>query len=73
MVAGRLQLAGHGGGGPRTSASGGVVAVVAVPEIGGAHDLPDAAMAMASMSKRLWELSAPPAMVMAGLVMAVLR
>ena len=40
-------------GGPRTLASGGVVAVVAVPEIGGAHELSDAAMAMASRSKGL--------------------
>ena len=53
VVAGRLQLAGRGGGGPRTPASGGVVAVAAVPEIGGAHELPDAAMAMASRSKGL--------------------
>ena len=36
VVAGRLQLAGRGGGGPRTPTSGGVVAVAAVPEIGGA-------------------------------------
>ena len=40
-------MAGHGGGGPRTQASGGVVAVAAVPEIGGVHELPDAATAMA--------------------------
>ena len=53
LVAGRLQLAGHGGGGPRTPASDGVVAVAAVPEIGGAHELPDAATAMASRSNGL--------------------
>jgi len=51
------------GGGPRTPASGGVVAVAAVPEIGGAHELLDAAMAMASRSKGLRELSTPSAMV----------
>ena len=56
-------MAGHGGGGPRTPTSGGVVAVVAVPEIGGAHKLPDAATAMASRSKGLQELSTPPTMV----------
>ena len=72
MVAGRLQLAGHGGGGPRTPASDSVVATVAVPEIGGAHELPDTATAMASRSKGLRELSTPPATVTAGLVMAVL-
>ena len=65
-------MAGCGGGGPRTPASGGVVTVAAVPEIGGAHELPDAAMAMASRSKGLWELSTPPAKVTAGLVMAEL-
>ena len=63
VVAGRLQLASRGGGGPRTPASGGVVAVAAVPEIGGAHELPDAATAMASRSKGLRELSTPPATV----------
>ena len=73
VVAGQLQLAGRGGGGPRTPASGGVVAMVVVPEIGGAHELPDAAMAMASRSNGLWELSTPPATVTAGLVMAALR
>ena len=73
VVAGRLQLAGRGGDGPRTPASGGVVAVSAVPEIGGAHELPDAATAMASRSKGLQELSTPPATVTAGLVMAALR
>ena len=73
MVAGQLQLAGRGGGGPRTPASGGVVAVAVVPEIGGAHELPDAATAMVSRSKGLQELSTPLAMVMAGLVMATLR
>ena len=56
-------MAGRGGGGPRTPASGGVVAVAAVPEIGGAHELLDAAMAMASRSKGLRELSTPPATV----------
>ena len=54
-------MAGHGGGGPRTPASGAVVAVAAVPEIGGAHELPDTATAMASRSKGLRELSTPPA------------
>ena len=73
VVAGRLQLAGHSGGDPHTPASGGVVAVAAVSEIGGAHELPDAATAMASRSKELRELSTPPAMVTAGLVMAALR
>ena len=73
MVVGQLQLAGHGGGGPRTPASDGVVAVAAVPEIGGAHELPDAATAMASRSKGLRELSTPPATVTAGLVMVALR
>ena len=73
MVAGRLQLAGHRGGGPRTPASGGVVAVAAVLEIGGVHELPDATTAMASRSKGLRELSMPPATVTAGLVMAALR
>ena len=67
VVAGRLQLAGRSGGGPRTPASGGphtpAVAVVAVPEIGGAHKLPDAATAMASRSKGLRELSTPPTTV----------
>ena len=63
MVVGRLQLAGRGGGGPRTPASGGVVVVAAVPKIGGAHELPDAATAMASRSKGLRELSTPPATV----------
>ena len=63
MVVGQLQLAGRGGGGPRTPASGGVVAVAAVLEIGRAHELPDAAMVMASRSKGLRELSTPPAMV----------
>ena len=63
VVAERLQLAGHGGGGPRTPASGGVVAVAAVPEIVGAHKLPDAATAMASRSKGLRELSTPLATV----------
>ena len=66
-------MAGHGGSGPRTLASGGVVAVAAVPEIGSAHELLDAAMAMVSRSNGLWELSTPPAMVTAGLVMAALR
>ena len=66
-------MAGRGGGGPRTLASGGVVAVAAVPEIGGAHKLPDAATAMASRSKGLRELSTPSATVTAGLVMAALR
>ena len=66
-------MAGHGGGNPRTPASGGVVAVATVPEIGGAHELPDAATAMASRSKGLQELSTPPATVTAGLVMAALR
>ena len=47
--------------------------VAAVPEIGGVHELLDAATAMASRSKGLRELSTPPATVMAGLVMAVLR
>ena len=56
-------MAGRGGGGPRTPASGGVVAVAVVPEIGGAHEVPDAATAMASRSKGLWELSTPLAMV----------
>ena len=37
--------------------------MVAVPEIGGAHELPDAAMAMVSRSKGLRELSTPPATV----------
>ena len=73
MVAGRLQLAGRGGGLPRTPVGNGAVAVVAVPEIGGAHELLDSAMAMVSRSKGLRELSTPPATVMAGLVMAVLR
>ena len=63
VVVGRLQLAGHGGGGPRTPVSGGVVAVAVVSEIGGAHEIPDAATAMASRSKGLRELSTPPAMV----------
>ena len=63
VVAGWLQLAGRGGGGPRTPASGSVVAVVVVPEIGGAHELPDAATAMASRSKGLRELSTPSATV----------
>ena len=40
------------------------MAVAAVPEIGGAHELPDAATAMASRSKGLWELSTPPATVL---------
>ena len=73
MVAEWLQLAVHGGGGPRTSASDGVVAVVVVPEIGSAHELLDAAMAMASRSNGLRELSTPLATVTAGLVMAALR
>ena len=73
MVARWLQLAGRGGGDPRTPASGGVVAVAAVPEIGGAHELPNAATAKASRSKGLWELSTPLATVTAGLVIAVLR
>ena len=63
MVAGRLQLAGRGGGRPHTPESDGVVAIAVVPEIGGAHDLPDAATAMASRSKGLWELSTPPTTV----------
>ena len=63
VVAGQLQLAGRGGGGPRTLASGSVVAVAAVPEIGGAHEVPNAATAMASRSKGLRELSTPPTMV----------
>ena len=46
-----------------SAVSGGVVAVAVVPKIGGAHELPDTTMAMASRSKRLWELSTPPAMV----------
>ena len=66
-------LAGRGGDGPHTPASGSVVAVVVVPEIGGAHELPDAATAMASRSKGLRELSTPLATVTVGLVMAVLR
>jgi len=73
VVAGRLQLAGHGGGSPRTSASGGVVAMAVVPEIGGAHELLDAATAMVSRSNGLRELSTPPATVTAGLVMAALQ
>ena len=40
-----------------------MVAVAAVPEIGGAHELPDAATAMASKSKGLRELSMPPTTV----------
>ena len=63
MVARWLQLAGRGGGGPRTPASGGVVAVAAIPEIGGARELPNTATAMASRSKGLQELSTPPATV----------
>ena len=53
MVAGRLQLVGREGGGPRTPAIGGVVAMAVVPEIGGAHELPDAATTMVSRSKGL--------------------
>ena len=53
--------------------SGGVVAVAAVPEICGAHELLDAATAVASWSKGLRELSTPPATVTAGLVMVALR
>ena len=49
------------------------MAVAAVLEIGGAHELPDAATAMASWSKGLQELSTPPATVTAGLVMAAVR
>jgi len=63
VVAERLQLVGRGGGGPRTLASGGVVAMAAVLEIGGVHGLPDASTAMASRSKGLRELSTPPATV----------
>ena len=53
--------------------SGGVVAMAAVPEIGGAHELLDAATAMVSRSNGLRELSTPPATVTAGLVMAALQ
>ena len=66
-------MASRGGGGPRTPASDGVVAVAVVPKIGGAHELPDAATAMASRSKGLRDLSTSLATVMVGLVMAVLR
>ena len=38
------------------------MAMAAVLEIGGVHELLDAATAMASRSKGLWELSTPPAM-----------
>ena len=38
--------------------------MAAVPEIGGAHELPDTATALASRSKGLRELSTPPATVM---------
>ena len=64
-------MAGHGGNGPRTPASGGVVVVAVVPEIGGAHELPNAAMAMVSRSKGLQELSTPPATVVGAKAEAV--